>query len=232
MKEKKKNIKKILINILIFGAYISFTYIFELLTLIFKIDFTNLKFIYKVIFIYLLEMIPLVFMVFVFRKDLKEKFKSFKENIMDYADKYIRWWMVGIVLMAISNLVITFITSSTISNNEEVIRDVTKILPIYSIFSVCICAPFVEELAYRKTIKNIFNKKWLCIIASGIIFGSVHVIGTYETLSDILYIIPYGIIGSIFMYIYYDSDNIWATISLHFMHNTILLLLQFIRMGL
>lgn len=225
----KENTKKILINILIFIIYISFSYVFDFFVRLFNIDLSNLKYIYKIIIIYLLEIIPLLFMLFIYRKDLKEKFKPFKDNFMAYADKYIRWWMAGIVLMAISNLLITLITSSTISNNEEVVRQITNILPIYSIISVCICAPLVEELVFRKTIRNIFKKKWLCIIASGVIFGAVHVIGTYEVLSDILYVIPYGIIGSIFMYIYIDSDNIWTTISLHFLHNTILLILQFIN---
>ena len=61
-----------------------------------------------------------------------------------------------------------------------------------------------------------------------LLFGLAHVVGTYSGLLDLLYIIPYGILGGIFMYIYTDSENIFTTITLHFIHNTILMILYFI----
>jgi len=176
------------------------------------------------VFIFSLDIVPLVLLMLIYKKDLANDFKIFKLKWKEFADKYIRYWIVGIVLMSLTNFAISLITSNDVGNNEEAVRKILEVLPIYSIISTCLCAPIAEELAYRKTLKNIFNRKWLTIIMSALIFGGAHVIGTYTTISDILYIIPYGIVGGIFMYIYYDSKNIWTTISLHFIHNTILII--------
>ena len=137
--------------------------------------------------------------------------------------------MLALILMSVTDTIITAITGTELSNNEQAVRSIADTLPIYSVLSVCICAPIIEELIYRKTIKNIFINKTLAIIASGLIFGLAHVVGTYQSLQDLLYIIPYGSFGAVFMYIFIDSKNIWSTITIHFMHNSILLLLYFVR---
>ena len=225
----KERFKCIFISIIIFLLYFFFSYIVDFIIKTFNINISSLKYIYRLIFIYALEIIPALFLVFIYRKDLKKDFKIFKKNIKPWADKYIRYWIIGIILMSISNMIISLITSSSIANNEEVVRKITDLLPIYSIFTCCIIAPVAEELAYRKTVGNIFTNKKMSILFSGLLFGLAHVVGTYEVLSDILYIIPYGLLGSIFMYMYRDSDNIWTTISIHFIHNTIFLMAYFIN---
>ena len=131
--------------------------------------------------------------------------------------------------MFILLILIQFLTGSTVSNNEEAIRKISDILPIYTIITCSFIGPLAEELAYRKTIKNIFINNKLSIIASGIIFGCAHVLSSYKEIADLLYIIPYGIFGSMFMYIYCDSKSIWNTIFIHFLHNTLLLIAYFIR---
>lgn len=225
----KDRFRYIFISITIFLFYFFFSYIVDFIITIFNIDISSLKYIYRLIFVYAIEIIPALLLVFIYWKDLKKDFKVFKKNSKPWADKYIRYWIVGIILMSLSNMIISMITSSSIANNEEVVRKITDILPIYSILSCCITAPIAEELIYRKTIRNIFTNKKLAILFSGLLFGLAHVVGTYEVLTDLLYIIPYGILGSIFMYIYCDSDNIFSTISIHFLHNTIFLLTYFIN---
>lgn len=221
--------KKILLSILVFAIYIAFPHMIDGIINLFKIDLSGLNIVFAYIFIYSLELIPAVAFVIIYKKDLIKDFKDFKKNIMNYADKYVKYWLLGIVLMSISSSIVSVITKSDVSNNEEAIRTIAKSLPIYIAFSSCICAPLVEELAYRKTIKNIFINKKLSIIASGIIFGLAHVISTYTGILDLLYVIPYGVLGSVFMYIYADSNNIWTTISIHFLHNTILMTAYFLR---
>ena len=56
----------------------------------------------------------------------------------------------------------------------------------------------------------------------------MHIFGNVSNLYDVLYIIPYSIPGFIFAYIYTESDNIFSSMGLHFMHNLILISLQFI----
>ena len=101
------------------------------------------------------------------------------------------------------------------------------------IFSISIYAPFIEELIYRKAIKDCFipykqNKinKYLCVITSGLIFAALHVIDSGSAI-DYIYIIPYLSLGIAFALLYYNTNNIFSTISLHFLHNTVTLLLYF-----
>ncbi len=222
------NVKKILKAIIIFGLYYGFSYAVELIISLFNINISSFKYIYKLIYLYVMELIPFIFVVLIYRKDLIEDFKKFKNNIENYADKYVRYYLLGVVLMSVSNIIISMITSTDTSNNEEIVRRITDILPIYSVISCVIFAPLVEELIYRKTVKNIFVNKKLSIIMSGLLFGLAHVIGTYKGILDLLYVIPYGLFGAVFMYVYIDSDNIWTTISLHLLHNAFFLTTYFI----
>lgn len=226
----KNKIKNIILSILIFLVYYFFPHIINFLLEIFKIDLSTLNKYILILILFLVELIPVLFLVIVYRKDLKEEFKTYKENFIKNLDKYIRLWIFALLLMTLSNTLIQILTGSEISNNEQVVRDIAKILPIYSIFTTCLCAPIGEELAYRKTIGNIFTNKKLAIIMSGFIFGLAHVIGTYTGLTDLLYIIPYGLFGSVFMYIYLESKSIWTTMSIHFMHNALLLMIYYIRL--
>ena len=75
---------------------------------------------------------------------------------------------------------------------------------------------------------KIFNNKYLYIILSGVIFGLFHIIGSFESAYDFLFLVPYSIPGLIFAYILYDSKNIFNTIWLHFVHNGISMLASII----
>ena len=225
----KDKLIKALISIIIFEIYYLFPYILNYIMEIANINLANYSRTTIMIILYTLELIPLIFMIFIYKKDLKDEIIIFKKNFIKNIDKYIRLWIFALFLMSASNIIISHITWNTVSNNEEAVRTITDILPIYSLITSCIFAPIVEELAYRKTIGNIFDNKKLAIIMSGIIFGLAHVIGTYSRIVDLLYIIPYGIFGSIFMYIYLESKNIYTTMTIHCLHNTILLIMYFIR---
>lgn len=58
------------------------------------------------------------------------------------------------------------------------------------------------------------------IILSSVIFGLVHIVNISSSL-ELLYLIPYSIIGLEFSYIYYKTDSIYMNILAHIIHNTI-----------
>jgi membrane protease YdiL (CAAX protease family) len=95
------------------------------------------------------------------------------------------------------------------------------------IFSSVIYAPFVEEIIFRKSIKNVIKNPYIFIIISGFLFGILH-INDYKNFSEILMGIPYIIMGLDFAYIYHKTNNIFTTMTFHFCHNLILLLIQLI----
>ena len=104
---------------------------------------------------------------------------------------------------------------------------------ILTIILASIVAPILEELIFRLSLYKIFKKySYLFIFISGIVFGSMHVIGNISNIIDILYIIPYSIPGCIFAYTLVKSDNIFVPISLHFIHNTFSIIIQLLAFSL
>ena len=223
----KKNLK-IALNILVFLIYYFMPKLFNFILKVLNINYSNFPTL-TIIILFLTELIPLIFLLLIYKKDFKEEFENYKNNFFDKIDKYIWIYIFGLVIMTISNSLITAITGSDMPSNEKAIRAITNVLPIYMFISASITGPITEELVYRKCISNIFTNKYLAIVMSGIIFGLAHILGSYKEISDLLYVIPYGTFGAVFMYIYLDSKSIFSTITIHIVHNTLLMIMFFVR---
>ncbi len=170
----------------------------------------------------LMELIILIIFLFLFRRIIIPKFKDFKTNFKKYCSKYFLYWVIGVLIMIASTTVISFFAG--MAENEELNRQFLTQIPIYSIFSIIISGPIVEELLTRVILKDTFKHQIIYIILSGLIFGSLHLLNS-ESLLDLLYVIPYGALGCAFAKMYYDSNNIWVNITFHSFHNLICLLL-------
>lgn len=176
----------------------------------------------------LVEILTILFIFLLFKKEIVHMWKDFYENRDKYFKKYFKYWFLILVLMAFSNGIITLINKAEISNNQEAINDMFERLPIYTYILSVFLAPVIEELVFRFCFMKIFNNKYLYIILSGVIFGLFHIIGSFESAYDFLFLVPYSIPGLIFAYILYDSKNIFNTIWLHFVHNGISMLASII----
>lgn len=198
----------------------------ELLNL-FNVDYSEIPTIFKVIYLIIWEILTICLIIAILNKKIVRDFKNIIKNHKSYYKKYFKFWLISVAIMMISNMIINLIITDGIAANEQTLRDTFKISPLYVFFSSVIYAPLVEELVFRQSIKNIIPNKILFIIVSGIIFGGLHVITGFSGPIDLLYLIPYCAPGFAFAYILADSDNIFIPISLHFMHNGILIALQF-----
>lgn len=219
--------KKIIKNVLVFASYFIYEYIFILLLKYFGINYSDFSYSNKVLTLFSFNLIFIIIIIFMYRSELKIDLKDFKSNYKDYLSKYIGLYLLGVLLMGISNVFLQQITHLEMSGNEESIRSLISRIPLFMAFSSVIYAPFIEEMIFRKTIKNVIKNKYLFIIISGVVFGVVH-ITNYKNLSEILMSIPYIIMGIDFAYIYHKTNNIFTTMTFHLCHNLILFLLQLI----
>ena len=194
----------------------------------FKILNINPPTLFLEVYTILIEILTILFIFLLFKKEIVHMWKDFYENRDKYFKKYFKYWFLILILMAFSNGIITLINKSEISNNQEAINDMFKRLPIYTYILSVFLAPVIEELVFRFCFMKIFNNKYLYIILSGVIFGLFHIIGSFESAYDFLFLVPYSIPGLIFAYILYDSKNIFNTIWLHFVHNGISMLASII----
>ena len=118
------------------------------------------------------------------------------------------------------------------ANNETLVQEMLTKAPVLCFISATFIAAFVEEMVFRKSFGDIFKNKKLMVVASGILFGLLHVIFSLQTAWDLLYILPYGVLGASFAYILYKEDNIFIPITFHMLHNGILTLVSILMMVL
>ena len=162
----------------------------------------------------------------IYWKDLKKEFKKFRKNFVENMDVGVRYWMIGLFIMMVSNLFISYILKAGGAGNEKTVQDMLEAIPWLMLIDAGILAPFNEEIAFRKTLKDVFSNKWVFAFLSFLLFGGAHVLGNTNQLVDWLYIIPYGSLGGAFALAYYDTDTIFTSLSLHMFHNTVLVLLS------
>lgn len=167
-----------------------------------------------------------------YRKELIKEFKKFKDNFGENMDIGFRYWMIGLVIMMASNILISTFVTKNQATNEQLVQDMIKRLPIIMIINAGIIAPFVEEITFRKCFKNIFKNKWFFLIVSALVFGSLHVLPAIfkgSSIMEIFFIVPYSALGFVFALMYYDTDTVFTSYSMHVIHNTILIILSILK---
>ena len=170
-------------------------------------------------------------LILIFRKDLKEDFKDFKKNYVSKMDDAFKIWVLGLTLMAIFNYAIGIINPNDIANNEQAVRNMLKVNPIAMVINTALIAPIVEELVFRKAFRVTFKNNIAFIIISGFVFGALHVVLSIDNVLDYLYLLPYCSLGISFSYMYYKTDNIFAPLSMHIIHNAIITILNIVLTG-
>jgi len=152
-------------------------------------------------------------------KKLKGQFNDFKKNYKTYTKKAIKYWLIGFAVMFLSNMLIIYLFSTPLATNEEANREMLGLYPLYSVISMCVLAPIVEEMLFRLNFKNVIKKRVSFVLITGILFGLIHILSA-ETIEQLIYIIPYSALGIAFAAAFYDTDNIYTSITAHIIHNT------------
>ena len=219
----------ILKSICLILLLITYQYIPIIIFIGFGFSYTKLNSIYKIVYLFITSLLFMILLYYIYRNDIKKDIKYFKKNLFKILKISIKWWLIGLFIMILSNIIISYINSGNLPENEKSVREMLNKYPIYMLFQISIYAPFTEEIIFRKSIKDIFKNPYIYIIISGLVFGGMHVISSsFSNPSNLLFIIPYGALGSIFAYLYHKTDNIFASMSVHCIHNTITFLLLII----
>lgn len=168
------------------------------------------------------DSVLLIILGIIYFKTLKEDLKKIKGNFYKMMDSGIKYWFIGLVIMMVSNILIGLFISEAQAGNEQGVQEFISASGFLSLITVGILAPIIEELTFRKAFRDIFTNKVLFALASGLIFGSLHVVFSLNSLWDLFYIIPYSSLGITFGFMYFETDNIYTSIIMHIFHNTAL----------
>lgn len=218
----KIKIKEIIKFILIFLLYLLYSDIIIIILTKLGVNIKILPNNLKIAIMFLINLSLMIMLFIFYRKSIKENFKDFKSNFKTYIKDNFKYYVIGLLIMIISNIIISFFVEGN-STNETLIREYINIMPIYMIFSSCIYAPFTEEMVFRKSLRNCFNNKVLYILLSGLIFGSMHLLSA-SNLVELVFLIPYSSLGCVFAYMYYKTNNIFVPMTFHMVHNTIIVI--------
>ena len=172
------------------------------------------------------NIVLLLILFLIFRKDIIKEWKKFKSNFLENIDTGIKYWLVGLAIMMGSNIIINIVMNLGQAANEQAVQQMISALPWLMFINAGIIAPCTEELIFRKSFRKAFPNKWLFVLISALVFGSLHVVTSMTSPIELLYIIPYGALGGAFAYMYQKTDTIFTSIAMHIFHNSALILLS------
>ena len=181
----------------------------------------------SIIAMVVLYIIQITLLVIPMKNELKRDFIAFKDNFNLYLSKMLPRFGIIIIFYIFFTLPISSIVGD-ISTNQAVLYS----LPIYlTAFLAIFVGPLTEELMFRGFIKKFIKNDVLFVIVSSLIFGALH-ITTADSLQQMLYIIPYSILGFAFSLNYVKTKNIVSNIFLHSVWNSfaviVMILIQFL----
>ena len=164
---------------------------------------------------------------FVYFQELKNEFKVFKRDFKNCVDTGLKYWLLGFFIMIVSNLIINYlIMGGNIAANEEMNRQAILENPLlYTIMTIGVFAPFIEEILFRKSTDKIFKKEIYYYVLSGVLFGFAHVMADLSSVLNLLYIIPYGALGYVFALMDKKTNTIFTSIMFHSLHNLLTLIM-------
>ncbi|AGX89226.1 CPBP family intramembrane glutamic endopeptidase [Mycoplasma parvum] len=154
-----------------------------------------------------------------------------------YATRIFGILFLEIIIFAAFNLLIqNFLTNSKSStpsngteNQNQIVGKLNNIKQgqeigrfIFTVITLIIISPFIEEIIYRKVTLKTTNFNWKTIFTSSIIFSLSHINVTKET---IFHLWPYLLGGFTYALTYKYFKNIWVGILTHSLHNLITLII-------
>ena len=166
----------------------------------------------------------ILILIKLYKDELKTEWNNFRNNIATNIDIGVKGWFLGLLGMMFFNIVLTMFLRDGGAANEQEVQKMISALPWVMFVNAGIIGPFIEEIVFRKTLKNIFKSGTSFIIISGLMFGLMHVASSFTTIGSILYFIPYSCLGWAFGYMYQKTDSVFTSTLLHILHNSTLIL--------
>ncbi len=219
MKEKTK---KLLLTLFVLIIYFIF---------LLKFSNTNLTFIN-----FLTYFIFLIIILFIYSKDLKKYFYELKKDKKKFKTLLLYFVIFFLISTVLRSIILNIIEQNTNINfnvdiSNKTIYSLFKIFPsgtLFVIFFTCIFTPVVEELVFRKSIRDVIDNNILFIIVSSILSWYFQVSLLSPNISEFVLAIS-TLLNSIFAsYIFVKKDNILYSILPRMMYNILICLIQFL----
>lgn len=168
-------------------------------------------------------------LIILYRNTFKADFKDILKNKGSYFKKIILNVVLLIVVVIITNAIINalFNISGTSENDYSLLTMFEK-SPIILILLTCIYYPIVEGIVFRKTIRDIIDKKWLFIIFSSLFYFFFNIVYTSMSFNNIMASICYLFSMMILSNHYWKTNNFTSSIIILMIYNVFVSIISFI----
>ena len=170
------------------------------------------------------DMVLIAILVLIYYTDLTHEWNRYKNDFKNNFKKGFKTYMLGFLGMVFCNIVI-IIFLKDVSANENQVREMLFSSPIFTFLCIAIAAPIGEELVFRKSLQPVIKNKWIYVVICGLLFGGAHImtniLNNAFVWTDLIYILPYGCLGSSFALMDYDTKSTFTSIVMHSMHNSL-----------
>ena len=110
----------------------------------------------------------------------------------------------------------------SLNSNEITKNKVKQTVLVMSFAALMIVAAYIRIPAVPVP----FTLQTFVVILSAFIFGALHVVTGYESISDLLFILPYTSLGVAFALMYHKTKSVCTPAIMHIIHNTALVLIS------
>lgn len=174
-----------------------------------------------IIYLFISYILISLYFTIIYKDELLNNIKKLnKKNILTT----LIYFIIGFLLMMLSNYIINYIIiPNGISNNEQSNRNLLLNNKLLYGLLLSLIIPYIEEIVFRLSFKKSINNNIIFIPISSTIFGLLHIISSTK-LIELLYFIPYFILGLTFSTIYTKTNNIFCSTISHILNNTITIL--------
>lgn len=211
---RKEKIEILLKSLAVILSYFVYTKVVtSILNLVFNGHFTD-----NYVYSFLADFIYLVIILAIYRKDLWNNIKDLKTNTWRKLFQGIIWMVIAVVLQTVMIAVLDSVLSIGIASNDSSIMNLPT---YYLIFKTMFFSILVEEIIFRKSIRDVLDNKLLFIIVSSLFYGLMNIV--YSDLSGLnfLNILPYFASSLALSYLYVKYDNIVLVMVVKFLYNLI-----------
>lgn len=221
-------IKPLLKLILIFIVYFIYTTVVSKIMNLLGIN-------NEIAILFVADFIFLIGMIFVYKRDIKEGFNSFKNShtILNTIFFIIKWVVILFAINIVGGMITEIIFPALTENgNTSAIYSLSDLSTLYIIFKTLIFASVAEVLVFNKTIRELISNNIVFVVTSSLIYALINVMYTDISFLTIIDLTQYFIFSSVLAYLYVrNKDNIFVPMLIKFSYNLIPLTILLIGIG-
>jgi membrane protease YdiL (CAAX protease family) len=168
------------------------------------------------IFSFISDIIYFAFIFYLYRRTFVSDIGKLKKDFWKKFLLGIKWLLIAIVLQTIAVGIVKTFIDGLVGNEAAIIN-----LPIiYMIFKTMVFSIVVEEIVFKKSIRDVISNDKLFIVVSSVFYGLMNVAYTeLGSTIELLVILPYIVSSAIMGILYIKTDNILLVMLVKFTYN-------------